>query len=143
MKTVRLQRREMLTGGTLALLGAGFLSRVDRVAAMQKAPSQRGPSLTEQVRKQAGGASQKLLLGPKPGEEGPPQPDSYDRLPLEWNKQTVRRFKEKLAGLGVEAFLVRDELNIIYLTGYWHKKTERPQAAFLNKDQVFVSPKLK
>jgi len=43
------------------------------------------------------GASEKLLLGPTPGEEGPPEPAKYDRLPLEWNKQTVARFKEQLA----------------------------------------------
>jgi Xaa-Pro dipeptidase len=131
MKPARPHRREILAGGSLALFGAGFFGRVDQVAGMQKSPP-----LTDQVKKQASGTSEKLLLKPKPGEEGPPEPARYDRLPLEWNKHTVARLKQNLAARGIEAFLVRDELNIIYLTGYWHTKTERPQAAFMNKDQA-------
>ena len=124
-------RRQLIGSGGLAFLGGGFLSRFDRVADAQSAPS-----LTETLRKQAGGASEKLLLGPQPGEEGPPEPAAYDRLPLEWNRRTVQRFKEKLAEQDVEAFLVRDPLNITYLTGYWHSTTERPQAVFMNAEDV-------
>jgi len=134
-------RRQLLGRGGFALFGAGFLSRVDKVAAMQQSHS----SLTEVVKNAAIGTSEKLLLQPTPGEEGPPQPSAADRLPLEWNKQTVRRFKEKVAKLGVEAFLVRDPLNITYLTGYWHTTTERPQATFMNKgdaDPWFFYPAL-
>ncbi|MCP4654367.1 MAG: aminopeptidase P family protein, partial [bacterium] len=123
-------RRECLKGGGLALVGAGLLSRVDQVAAAQKAPS----TLTDRLRQQAGGESLKLLLGPTPGEQGPPEPATYDRLPLEWNKRTVKRFKDRLAERDLEAFLVREPLNIIYLTGYWHSTTERPQATFMNRD---------
>ena len=79
-------RRQLIGSGGLAFLGGGFLSRFDRVADAQSAPS-----LTETLRKQAGGASEKLLLGPQPGEEGPPEPATYDRLPLEWNRRTVQR----------------------------------------------------
>jgi Xaa-Pro aminopeptidase len=75
-----------------------------------------------------------MLLGPRPGEEGPPEPAKYDRLPLEWNKATVKRFKDALAERDIQAFLVRDPLNITYLTGYWHTTTERPQAVFMNRD---------
>jgi len=57
MKTVNTNRRDLLAGGGLALLGAGFLSRVDKVAAQQ-----RPLSLTEQVKKQAGGPSEKLFV---------------------------------------------------------------------------------
>jgi len=122
-------RRSLLKGSGLALLGSGLLSRVDRVAALQ-----RTPSLTSQLQDQAkAGASAALLLRPQPGEEGPPEPAKYDRLSLDWNKAVVRRFFESLAAKDVEAFLVRDPLNIIYLTGYWHTTTERPQAAFMNK----------
>ena len=127
-------RRKIVQGAGLALLGSGFLSRVDRVAAMQA--TQKQPTLTDTLRAQATGASEKLLLGPRPGEEGPPQPAAYDRLPLEWNKRTVARFKELLAARGIEAFLVRDPLNVIYLTGYWHTTTERPQAVFMNADDA-------
>ncbi len=126
-------RRQMLAGGSLALFGGGFLSRVDKVAAMQSGSS---PSLVRSLKRQATAKSEALLLKPTPGEEGPPKPADYDRLPLEWNKRTVKRFKEKLAEKGIEAFLVRDPLNIIYLTGYWHTKTERPQAVYMNSDDA-------
>lgn len=129
---MKLRRRQLIAKSGFGLLGAGFMARVDKVAAMQ--PS--GGSLTQQVKKEASGNSAKMLLPPIPGEGGPPEPAQFDRLPLEWNKQTVRRFKQKLAERGVEAFLVRDPLNVIYLTGYWHTNTERPQATFMNSDDT-------
>ena len=129
---MNLRRRQLFAKSGFGLLGAGFMSRVDRVAAMQPSPT----SLPARVKKEASGNSAKMLLRLTPGEEGPPEPAKFDRLPLEWNKQTVRRFKQKLAERGVEAFLVRDPLNIIYLTGYWHTKTERPQATFMNRDDM-------
>ncbi|MBD3856951.1 MAG: aminopeptidase P family N-terminal domain-containing protein [Acidobacteria bacterium] len=135
-----LTRRQTLTGGALALLGTGFLGRVDKVAAMQKPLS-----LTDVLKQQATGTSEGLLLGPTVGEEGPPEPATYDRLPLEWNKKTVQRFKDKLAERDIQAFLVRTPLNLIYLTGYWHSTTERPQAAFMNgddKDPWYLYPGL-
>lgn len=127
-------RRRVVKGGGLALLGSGFLSRAERVAAMQ-APSR--PSLKGTLADAArAGQSEALLLKPRPGEEGPPAPATYDRLSLEWNKATVGRLKARLAERDIQAFLVRDPLNIIYLTGYWHTTTERPQAAFMNKDDA-------
>jgi Xaa-Pro aminopeptidase len=126
-------RRRFFSGGSMALLGTGFLARVDKVAAMQ--PAQ--PSLRQILADQASHErSEALLLKPQPGAEGPPEPAKVDRLPLEWNKATVKRFKDKLAEKDVQAFLVRDPLNIIYLTGYWHTTTERPQAAFMNRDDA-------
>ena len=125
-------RRQLLKGASLAALGTGFLGRYDRVAAAQNG----SPSLTEVLKAQAGGGSEKLLLGPQPGEEGPPAPATYDRLPLEWNKKVVARFKAQLESRGIEAFMVRNPLNVIYLTGYWHTTTERPQATFMNKDDA-------
>lgn len=122
-------RRQTLTGGALAMLGTGFLGRVDKVAA-----AQRPLSLKDTLGQQATGTSEKLLLGPTPGEEGPPEPATYDRLSLEWNRKTVKRFKDKLAERDIEAFLVQKPLNVIYLTGYWHSTTERPQATFFNRD---------
>src|SRR5262245_38856811 len=131
---MRMDRRRWMKAGSLTLLGSGFLSRVDRVAAMQApAPSRR--SLTRALAEEArAGRSESLLLKPVAGEEGPPAPATSDRLGLDWNKATVARFKAKLAERDIQAFLVRDPLNIIYLTGYWHTTTERPQAAFMNKD---------
>ena len=127
-------RRQVLKQGSFAALGAGFLSRVDRVAAMQARPTP--APLVHMLQSQATGASEMLLLKGTPGEEGPPQPTTADRLPLEWNKRTVQRFKDAIAQRGAQAFLIRNPLNIMYLTGYWHTVTERPQAAFMNKDQA-------
>ncbi len=135
------RRRQLIKGGGLALLGGGFLARFDKVAAAQPAVT----SWTDALRSQASGASEKLLLGPTPGEEGPPEPATYDRLPLEWNKRTVARFKKNLAERSIKAFLVRDPLNTIYLTGYWHTTTERPEATFMNaddRDPWFLYPAL-
>jgi Xaa-Pro aminopeptidase len=133
-------RRQWLKGSGLALLGSGFVSRVDRVAAAQ--PS----SLRTQLAAEAkAGTSAKQLLGPQPGEEGPPEPAKADRLPLDWNRAVVKRFREELKKQDIQAFLVRDPLNIIYLTGYWHTETERPQAAFMNDDDAdpwFLYPAL-
>lgn len=122
-------RRDLLRGGAAGILGAGFFGRVERVAALQPPVG-----LTETLRKQTTGASEQLLLGPTESEEGPPAPADYDRLPLSWNKQTVARFKALLAEREIEAFLVRQPLNTIYLTGYWHTTTERPEATFMNRD---------
>ena len=127
-----LTRRDCLRGGGMALLGAGFLARVDRVAAAQPGP----PSLTETLGKQAGGPSHAMLQTPAREREGPPEPATYDRLPLSWNRATIKRFKTRLAERDVDAFLVRDPKNIIYLTGYWHTRTERPQAVFMNRDDA-------
>jgi Xaa-Pro dipeptidase len=136
-------RRDILKSGSLALLGGGLFRRMDKIDGMQTEGS--GGSLAEIVKRRSTGASEKLLLGPAPGEEGPPEPAKVDRLPLEWNKQTVARFKEQLAQKDIHAFVARDQLNIIYLTGYWHTHTERPQVVFMNKDDAepwFLYPAL-
>jgi Xaa-Pro aminopeptidase len=126
-------RRGWLKGSGLALLGGGFLSRVDRVAAAQPSSGSLRQKLLDEAKS---GTSAKLMLGPVPGEEGPPEPAKYDRLPLEWNKATVKRFKDELAKRDIQAFLLRDPLDIIYLVGYWHTSTERPQAVFMNRDDA-------
>lgn len=141
-------RRQWLQHGGLAVLGSGFLSRVDQVAALQPGP-QRGaappPSLRTVLGGQATGPSRSLLLAPTLGAEGPPAPAKYDRLPIEWNRAVVQRFKDKLRARDIQAFLIRDPLNITYLTGYWHTTTERPQAVFMNQgdaDPWFFYPAL-
>jgi Xaa-Pro aminopeptidase len=126
---MKMNRRSWVKGA--GLLGTGFLSRVDKVAAAQKTPN-----LRDILRAQATGASEKLFVKPTPGEEGPPAPATADRLTLDWNKATVKRFKDTLAARDIQAFVVRDPLNIMYLTGYWHTTTERPQATFMNKDDA-------
>jgi Xaa-Pro aminopeptidase len=130
MKT---SRRQFAQKSAWGLFGAGFLARVDKVAAAQTSHSS-SASMFDLLQKQATGTSEALLVKPTPGEEGPPAPATDDRLSLDWNKRTVARFKEKLAQDGIHAFLVRDPLNTIYLTGYWHTTTERPQATFMNQN---------
>ena len=125
------RRRQLLKASSLGVLGSAFLARVDKVAAAQ--PGSLRSLLAEQART---GTSAKLLLGATPGEEGPPEPTKADRLPLEWNKATVARFKDLLQKQDIQAFLLRDTLNVEYLTGYWHTNTERPQAVFMNKDDA-------
>ncbi|MBV9613432.1 MAG: aminopeptidase P family N-terminal domain-containing protein, partial [Acidobacteriaceae bacterium] len=127
-------RRQILKSTGTAIVGAGFLGRIDKIAGMQA--SQALPSLKEVLKQQASGSSEKLLLTPASGQDAPPQPATADRLPLEWNKQVVRRFKDQLDQKGIQAFLIRDPLNVIYLTGYWHTTTERPQATFMNKNDA-------
>ena len=125
------RRRQLIKASGLGVLGSAFLARVDKVAAAQ--PSSLRSLLAEQAK---AGNSARLLLSPTPGEEGPPEPTKADRLPLEWNKATVARFKDLLQKQDIQAFLVRDQMNIMYLTGYWHTHTERPQAVFMNKDDA-------
>jgi Xaa-Pro dipeptidase len=127
-------RRDVLKNGSLALLGGGFFSRMDKIDGMQTRGA--ATSLADIVKSRGSGSSEKLLLGPQPGEEGPPEPAKFDRLPLDWNKRTVARLKEKLAQQDIHAFMLRDQLNIIYATGYWHTGTERPQIVFMNHDDA-------
>ena len=124
-------RRSWLKGSGLGLLGGGFLSRVDKVSALQSGPSLR--SLLDQQAK--AGRSEACCSRRSPARKARPRPPA-DRLTLDWNKATVKRFKDTLAARDIQAFLVRDPLNIIYLTGYWHTTTERPQATFMNKDDA-------
>lgn len=131
-------RRDLLQQGACALLGAGFTSRIDAVAAMQPpaTPASPSPSIKDVLASQATAKSEALFLKPTPGEEGPPAPATTDRLPLEWNRKTAQRFKDLLADRGIEAFLLRNPLNIMYVTGYVHTVTERPQAVFMNRGQA-------
>ena len=127
-------RRDVLKGTSLALLGGGLFKRMDKVDGLQSSSSGKGQSLTDIVKSRSTGASEKLFVQPVPGEEGPPQPATADRLPLDWNKQTLARFREELAKKQISSFILRDQLNIIYITGYWHTHTERPQCVYMNKD---------
>jgi Xaa-Pro dipeptidase len=128
-------RREFAIKSALGLLGAGFLARFEKVAVAQTSPAAHS-TMTQFAQAQATGASESQLIKPQPGEEGPPEPATDDRLSLDWNKRTVQRFKAHLAERGVHAFLVRNPLNTIYLTGYWHTTTERPEATFMNHDDA-------
>jgi Xaa-Pro aminopeptidase len=70
------------------------------------------------------GESEKLLL--KDPSHPKPAPLGYDRLPLEWYKNTVKRLKEKAAAQGVQVIVLEDSWNTTYFTGNMMTKTERP-----------------
>ena len=74
------KRRDVLKGGALAAFGAGFFRRMDKIDGMQTPAGSSGGSLADIVKARGKGASEKMLLGPTSGEEGPPEPAKYDRL---------------------------------------------------------------
>lgn len=75
----------------------------------------------------AGGSSAGLLV------KNPdhPAPATYDRLPLDWYKATVKRLQAKLAERGLDGILITDRWNLIYFTGLFHTTTERPFSCFI------------
>ncbi len=54
-----------------------------------------------------------------------PAPLGYDRLPLEWHKQTTQRLKERVEALGVDAILLSSDQNQVYYTGCFRRSGER------------------
>src|SRR5262245_44056769 len=59
------------------------------------------------------------------------KPAIVDRLPLNWNKQRVKKLQETLAELDCDGILLTDRWNVIYFTGLWHTTTERLFYAFI------------
>jgi Xaa-Pro aminopeptidase len=53
------------------------------------------------------------------------------RLPVEWYRDTVRRFQSRLAEKGLAGAIVSDVLNRNYLTGIFLTETERPNFLFV------------
>jgi len=54
-----------------------------------------------------------------------PQPATFDRLPLSWYKETVKRLKKIVAEKGIDVILLQDRWNLVYFTGLFHSTTER------------------
>jgi len=70
------------------------------------------------------GESEKLLV--KDPDHPQPAPVGYDRLPLSWYKATAKRMKEKVAAQGVDVVVLADQWNMVYFSGNFMTKTERP-----------------
>ena len=135
MKSLDTSRRNVMKYSALGLLGAGFAARVDRVAAMQSAPtSPSSPNtVTGKLKADYKRNSEGLLLPAQyGGKNQPPRPATYDMLPQSWNEQQMRRLFAAVAPQGVQAVLLRVPINVNHFTGYWYRTTERPQAAFMN-----------
>jgi len=72
--------------------------------------------------------SEKLLLENSAQPE--PAPKGFDRLPLEWYKNTVKRLKQKVEEKGVDAILLESDVNTVYFTGCFRGSGERTTWAF-------------
>ena len=57
--------------------------------------------------------------------------DLPDRLPIEWYRNTVARLQRGLQAAGLDGLLCKDQWNIVYLSGYFHSQTERPEALWV------------
>lgn len=70
------------------------------------------------------GESEKLLV--RDPDHPQPAPAGYDRLPLGWYRETAKRMKEKVAAQGVDVVVIADQWNMVYFSGNFMTKTERP-----------------
>jgi Xaa-Pro aminopeptidase len=57
--------------------------------------------------------------------------DRPDRLPIAWYRATIERLQRALAAAGLDGLLCKDQWNIVYLSGYFHSQTERPEALWI------------
>ena len=69
------------------------------------------------------GESEKLLVDNPNHPE--PAPLGYDRLPLRWYQDTVRRLKTLLSAKGIDAVLLGSDTNMVYYTGCFRGSGER------------------
>jgi Xaa-Pro aminopeptidase len=136
MKALEMTRRKAMALAATGALGAGLFARTERVAAFQNVSSS-GRSLTSQLKRlPAHGSAASQLERRYGGLDQPPRPTSDDMLSRDWRKRQVRRLFEKVAARSVSAVLLRDANAVTYYTGYSFSSTERPQAAFINKDDA-------
>jgi len=78
--------------------------------------------------------SEKLLL--QNPDQPKPAPTGYDRLPLEWYKNTVKKLKQKVEAKGIDAILLENDLNKVYFTGCFRGSGERSTWAFFPVSEV-------
>ena len=57
--------------------------------------------------------------------------DVPDRLPVAWYRANIARLQAKLQAAGLAGILCKDQWNIVYLSGYFHSQTERPEALWV------------
>lgn len=136
MNQLQKTRRRVIKYCALGLVTGAVTNRVDKVAAMQRATSpSSAATMTGKLKVDYKKNSEKLLL-PRSygGLDQPPQPATFDMLPILWNQRQMRLLFTRVAQQDVKAVLLRVPANVQYFTGYWYRSTERPQVAFMNKD---------
>jgi Xaa-Pro aminopeptidase len=57
--------------------------------------------------------------------------DVPDRLPIAWYRATIGRLQRALQAAGLDGMLCKDQWDIVYLSGYFHSQTERPEALWV------------
>lgn len=57
--------------------------------------------------------------------------DVPDRLPIQWYRDNIARLQRALQAAGLDGLLCKDQWNIVYLSGYFHSQTERPEALWV------------
>ena len=57
--------------------------------------------------------------------------DLPDRLPIAWYRATIAQLQRALQAAGLDGLLCKDQWNIVYLSGYFHSQTERPEALWV------------
>jgi Xaa-Pro aminopeptidase len=57
--------------------------------------------------------------------------DIPDRLPIAWYRAAIARVQSALQAAGLDGMLLKDQWNIVYLSGYFHSQTERPEALWV------------
>ncbi len=115
-------RRNFLVRTGAATLGAGLL------------PASARAEVSPVAHRAVSGNSAALLVK----NPGHPEAATFDRLPLEWYKATVKRLQAKLAERGVDGIFINDRWNLIYFTGLFHSTTERPFACFIPTNELTV-----
>jgi len=81
--------------------------------------------------KNATGSSESLFVTDRVHPE--PAPIGYDRLPLDWYKQTVQRLKDRLPG--VDGILLESDKNKVYFSGCFRGSGERTTWVFFPSDE--------
>lgn len=57
--------------------------------------------------------------------------DVPDRLPIAWYRAAIGRLQQALQAAKLDGLLCKDQWNIVYLSGYFHSQTERPEALWV------------
>ena len=136
MNQLEKSRRRVMKYCALGLVTGAVMNRADRVAAMQLNTSPTSAAtISGKLKADYKKNSEKLLL-PRGygGLDQPPQPATFDMLPIAWNQRQMRLLFTEAARQNTKAVLLRVPANVQYFTGYSYHSTERPQVAFMNKD---------